>query len=95
MVHPLDGRKIPIITDAELVDMAFGTGAVKITPAHDPNDFATGKRHSLEFINIMTNDGAINDRGGHFAGQPRFKVWLQTGSLCPCVVCLTLSFSCL
>ena len=45
VVHPFSGRKIPIITDAELVDMSFGTGAVKITPAHDPNDFATGKRH--------------------------------------------------
>lgn len=74
MVHPLDGRKIPIITDAELVDMSFGTGAVKITPAHDPNDFATGKRHGLQFMNILTNEGNINAAGGQFAGQPRFKV---------------------
>ena len=74
MVHPLDGRKIPIITDAELVDMTFGTGAVKITPAHDPNDFATGKRHGLQFLNILTNEGNINAAGGQFAGQPRFKV---------------------
>ncbi|BDA49044.1 Valine-tRNA ligase [Coccomyxa sp. Obi] len=87
VVHPLDGRKIPIITDAELVDMSFGTGAVKITPAHDPNDFATGKRHGLAFINILTNDGAINDRGGQFAGQPRFKArktvveWLKEKGL--------------
>jgi valyl-tRNA synthetase len=73
-VHPLDGRKIPIITDAELVDMSFGTGAVKITPAHDPNDFATGKRHNLQFLNILTNEGNINVAGGQFAGQPRFKV---------------------
>jgi valyl-tRNA synthetase len=66
--------------------MAFGTGAVKITPAHDPNDFATGKRHSLDFINILTNDGAINERGGHFAGQPRFQVRMQQfGSLRPCL----------
>ena len=50
------------------------TGAVKITPAHDPNDFATGKRHNLASINILTPDGAINDCGGQFAGQPRFKV---------------------
>ncbi len=48
-------------------------GAVKITPAHDPNDFATGKRHNLPSINILTPEGAINDCGGHFAGQPRFK----------------------
>ena len=74
MVHPLDGRKIPIIRDAELVDMSFGTGAVKITPAHDPNDFATGKRHNLQFLNILTNEGNINTAGGQFAGQPRFKV---------------------
>ena len=74
VVHPLDGRKIPIITDAELVDMSFGTGAVKLTPAHDPNDFATGKRHGLQFLNILTNEGNINAAGGHFAGQPRFKV---------------------
>ncbi|EIE18923.1 putative valyl tRNA synthetase [Coccomyxa subellipsoidea C-169] len=87
VVHPLDGRKIPIITDAELVDISFGTGAVKITPAHDPNDFATGKRHALDFINILTNDGAINERGGQFAGQPRFQArktvvdWLKEKGL--------------
>ena len=74
VVHPLDGRKIPIIQDAELVDMSFGTGAVKITPAHDPNDFATGKRHNLEFINILEDDGTINAFGGQFAGQKRFTV---------------------
>ena len=66
MVHPLDGRRIPIITDAELVDMDFGTGAVKITPAHDPNDFAAGKRHGLQFLNILTNEGTITAAGGQF-----------------------------
>ncbi|CAI5534142.1 unnamed protein product [Closterium sp. Naga37s-1] len=72
-VHPFSGRRIPIVCDAELVDMAFGTGAVKITPAHDPNDFATGKRHSLEFINIFTDDGLINANGGkEFEGMKRF-----------------------
>ena len=75
-VHPLDGRHIPIITDAELVDMDFGTGAVKITPAHDPNDFATGKRHGLDFITVLDDRGHINDRGGQFVGQPRFQVWI-------------------
>ncbi len=74
MVHPLDGRLLPIITDAELVDMNFGTGAVKITPAHDPNDFAAGKRHSLQFLNILTNEGTITAAGGQFAGQHRFRV---------------------
>eukprot|EP00200_Dunaliella_tertiolecta_P003314 CAMPEP_0202352070 /NCGR_PEP_ID=MMETSP1126-20121109/8424_1 /ASSEMBLY_ACC=CAM_ASM_000457 /TAXON_ID=3047 /ORGANISM="Dunaliella tertiolecta, Strain CCMP1320" /LENGTH=1278 /DNA_ID=CAMNT_0048944237 /DNA_START=55 /DNA_END=3891 /DNA_ORIENTATION=- len=72
-VHPLNQRRIPIICDAELVDMNFGTGAVKITPAHDPNDFKTGKRHNLESINVFDDDGYINEQGGEFAGQPRFK----------------------
>jgi valyl-tRNA synthetase len=74
LVHPINGRKIPIIADAELVDMDFGTGAVKITPAHDPNDFATGKRHNLEFINILDDNGCLNSNGtGQFAGQRRFE----------------------
>lgn len=75
MVHPFNGRRLPIICDAELVDMAFGTGAVKITPAHDPNDFAVGKRHNLEFVNMLTDDGLVNDAGGpEFAGKKRFEV---------------------
>ncbi|XP_065880919.1 valine--tRNA ligase, mitochondrial 1 [Euphorbia lathyris] len=74
VVHPFNGRKLPIICDAVLVDPNFGTGAVKITPAHDPNDFEVGKRHNLEFINIFTDDGKINSNGGpEFAGMPRFK----------------------
>jgi len=73
LVHPINGRKIPVIADAELVDPEFGTGAVKITPAHDPNDFATGKRHNLEFINILDDNGCLNANGtGQFAGQRRF-----------------------
>ena len=73
VVHPFNGRKIPIICDAELVDMSFGTGAVKITPAHDPNDFMTGKRHNLEFINMLTEEGLVNDEGGEeFKGMKRF-----------------------
>ncbi len=73
LVHPINGRKIPIIADAELVDPEFGTGAVKITPAHDPNDFATGKRHNLEFINILDDNGCLNSNGtGQFAGERRF-----------------------
>uniref|UniRef100_A0A0C9S2L0 Valine--tRNA ligase, mitochondrial n=1 Tax=Wollemia nobilis TaxID=56998 RepID=A0A0C9S2L0_9CONI len=72
-VHPFNGRRLPIICDAELVDPNFGTGAVKITPAHDPNDFAVGKRHNLDFINIFTNDGMINSNGGkEFEGMKRF-----------------------
>ena len=73
-IHPLDKRKIPIIADDILVDMNFGTGAVKITPAHDPNDFETGKRHKLEFINVLTDEGALNYMGKQFEGMPRFKV---------------------
>jgi len=73
VVHPFNGRRIPIITDAILVDMAFGTGAVKITPAHDPNDFETGKRHGLKFISCFTEEGTINSEGGErFTGMPRF-----------------------
>ncbi|XP_052146123.1 valine--tRNA ligase, mitochondrial 1-like [Oryza glaberrima] len=72
-IHPFNGRKLKIICDAELVDPTFGTGAVKITPAHDPNDFEVGKRHNLEFINIFTDDGKINNNGGaQFVGMPRF-----------------------
>ena len=55
VIHPINGRRIPIICDPILVDMNFGTGAVKITPAHDPNDFECGKRHNLEFIKYDFN----------------------------------------
>jgi valyl-tRNA synthetase len=68
---PIMGREIPIIAD-ELVDPAFGTGCVKVTPAHDPNDFEMGKRHDLPFINIMNLDGSLNENAGEFAGQDRF-----------------------
>src|SRR5512145_1771985 len=70
--HPFVDRLIPVITDAILVDMNFGTGAVKVTPAHDFNDFATGKRHGLEEINIFELDGRMNSNGGEFAGLDRF-----------------------
>jgi valyl-tRNA synthetase len=71
--HPFVDREIPIVTDAVLVDMAFGTGAVKVTPAHDINDFAAGKRHGLEELNILNLDGTINAAGGEFAGLERFR----------------------
>ena len=70
--HPFIDRKIPIITDAVLVDMNFGTGAVKITPAHDPNDYQCGKRHNLDFIIVLKEDGKIADNGGDFAGMMRY-----------------------
>lgn len=71
------------MADAELVDMEFGTGAVKITPAHDPNDFDTGKRHNLEFINILTDDGKLNHQGGQFQGLPRFQVYPKPHNFAP------------
>ncbi|KAK9458393.1 tRNA synthetases class I-domain-containing protein [Dipodascopsis uninucleata] len=70
--HPFVNRRLPIITDSEAVDMEFGTGAVKITPAHDPNDYITGKRHKLEFINILNDDGTLNENCGEWAGMKRF-----------------------
>lgn len=70
--HPLLGRTFPVVGDPVLVDPAFGTGAVKVTPAHDPNDFATGERHGLERINILDEQGRINQHGGAFAGLDRF-----------------------
>ena len=68
---PIMNREIPIIAD-QYVDKAFGSGCVKITPAHDPNDFEMGKRHSLPLINILNKDGSINENGGEFQGQDRF-----------------------
>ena len=73
LVHPFNPWKVKVITDAILVDPKFGTGAVKVTPAHDFNDFATGKRHGLEEINILNLDGTLNDKGGPFAGMDRKK----------------------
>jgi valyl-tRNA synthetase len=70
--HPILGREIPIIADAELVDPAFGTGAVKITPAHDFNDFEVGRRHGLPSINLLEADGRLNQNAGPFAGEDRF-----------------------
>ncbi|HEY5674361.1 MAG TPA: valine--tRNA ligase [Malonomonas sp.] len=67
---PLVNREIPIIAD-DYVDMEFGSGAVKITPAHDFNDFEIGKRHSLEFINVLDESGVINENGGAYQGQER------------------------
>jgi valyl-tRNA synthetase len=72
VIHPFNQRRIPIICDGELVDMEFGTGAVKITPAHDPNDYECGKRHNLEFITIFDEDGAVNEKGSDFAGMMRY-----------------------
>ena len=69
---PLVGRQIPIVAD-EHVDAAFGTGCVKVTPAHDPNDFAIGQRHNLPLITVMAKDGSMNEAAGRFAGLDRFE----------------------
>ncbi|MBF2077629.1 MAG: valine--tRNA ligase [Synechococcales cyanobacterium T60_A2020_003] len=69
---PILNRQIPIIAD-EYVDSSFGTGCVKITPAHDPNDFEMGQRHNLPFITIMNKDGTLNEHAGEFQGQDRFE----------------------
>ncbi|KAJ5818227.1 valine--tRNA ligase [Penicillium riverlandense] len=69
--HPFVDRLLPIVPD-EGVDPEFGTGAVKITPAHDFNDFNRGKEHNLEFISVMNDDGTFNKNGGPFAGMKRF-----------------------
>ncbi len=71
-ILPFVEREIPIIADT-YVDREFGTGVVKITPAHDPNDFEVGKRHNLECINILNDDGTINSNGGKFEGMDRYE----------------------
>lgn len=69
---PLFGREIPVVAD-EYVDREFGTGVVKITPAHDPNDFEVGRRHGLEIMNVMTEDGHMNEKAGKYAGMDRYE----------------------
>ncbi|KAF8638127.1 hypothetical protein AX17_002426 [Amanita inopinata Kibby_2008] len=77
-VHPFLDRRIPIVTDSIVVDMEFGTGAVKITPAHDPNDYEVGVRHDLRFINILNDDGTLNDNAGPvFRGMKRFHARVE------------------
>ncbi|GAA5976762.1 hypothetical protein JCM11641_000863 [Rhodosporidiobolus odoratus] len=72
-LHPFIDRRLPIITDSIAVDMSFGTGAVKMTPAHDPNDYEVGMRHKLEFINILNDNGTLNANAGpEFEGLKRF-----------------------
>ena len=71
---PLTGRSIPIIADAILVDPKFGTGCVKVTPAHDPNDYACGVRNDLEMINLLNPDGTYNENAGPYVGLDRREV---------------------
>ena len=76
LLLPLTGRQIPVIAD-EYVDMEFGTGCVKITPAHDPNDFEVGKRHDLPEINILNDDGTMNGLCGKYTGMDRYDARRQ------------------
>ena len=76
LILPLVGREIPVIAD-DYVDKEFGTGCVKITPAHDPNDFEVGKRHNLEQIKIMNDDATINGFGGKYEGMDRYEARAQ------------------
>ena len=73
---PIVNKAIPVVED-EYVDMEFGTGVVKITPGHDPNDFEVGKRHGLEVINIMNDDATINENGGKYEGLDRYEARKQ------------------
>ncbi len=68
LLVPFVNREIPVIADAILVDREFGTGSVKVTPAHDPNDYATGLRHNLPMLNILNEDGSLNENAGEFKG---------------------------
>lgn len=72
LILPIVNREIPLIAD-EYVDVGFGTGAVKITPAHDPNDFEVGLRHNLEVIRVIGDDGKMNDKAGKYAGMGRYE----------------------
>ncbi|MFN0056188.1 MAG: valine--tRNA ligase [Planctomycetales bacterium] len=74
---PLDGREIPIIADPLLVDRELGTGCVKVTPAHDPNDYACGQRNKLPMINILNPDGTLNENAGRWSGVDRYEARAQ------------------
>ena len=76
LILPLVGREIPLIAD-DYVDMEFGTGVVKITPAHDPNDFEVGMRHHLEQIKVLNDDATINEHGGKYCGMDRYEARKQ------------------
>ncbi len=76
LILPLVGREIPVVAD-EYVDKEFGTGCVKITPAHDPNDFEVGLRHKLPLINVLNDDATINENGGKYQGMDRYEARAQ------------------
>jgi len=73
VLHPFADRRLPIVGDSVTVDMTFGTGAVKITPAHDANDYECGKRNNLPFLTIFTDEGLVSPGCGQFSGMKRFE----------------------
>ena len=73
VILPIVGRELPILAD-EYVDIDFGSGAMKVTPAHDPNDFEIGQRHQLENIIVMDENGKMNDKAGKYEGMDRLIV---------------------
>ena len=75
LVHPFTQRRLPLVQD-EFVEMDFGTGAAKITPVHDPNDYEVGKRHNLPFVNIFTDDGYIVEGYGQFTVSAAYLLML-------------------
>ena len=77
VILPLVERELPVIADGQLVDPEFGSGCVKVTPAHDPNDYEAGLRHDLEMINVLMPDGRINENGGPYEGLDRFEARRQ------------------
>lgn len=77
VILPLLNKEIPVIADPILVDREFGSGCVKVTPAHDPNDYACGQRNGLAMVNILTPDGKINENGGPYAGLDRYAARKQ------------------
>ncbi|MBE0698315.1 MAG: valine--tRNA ligase, partial [Anaerolineaceae bacterium] len=83
VIVPILGREVPVIAD-DYVDRAFGTGALKITPGHDPNDYAIGERHGLALISILDKEARVNENGGPYAGQDRFEarkqLWADMGA---------------
>ena len=80
-ILPLVNKEIPIVAD-EYVDMEFGTGCVKMTPAHDPNDFEVGLRHNLEVIRVLDDNGKVNEFGGKYQGMDRYEAVSYTHLLC-------------
>lgn len=97
LVHPIHGTTIPVVTDSILVELDKGTGAVKVTPGHDPNDYECGVRNNLPMPELFTDDGLINEVGGAFKGMTRFDARVavldklkELGTILDSIIILTL-----